>query len=66
MSLWVISVGLTILTPCPVFLRSLPKRVCRNHSNHVIFTKRIEYADFPLLEIALYFTDNTILLPSEY
>jgi hypothetical protein len=31
-----------------------------------VFTKAIEYTDFPLEEIALYFIDNTILLPSEY
>jgi len=27
--------------------------------------KEIEYTDFPLDEIKLYFTDNTILLPGE-
>jgi hypothetical protein len=32
----------------------------------VVYQKAIEYTDFPLPEIALYFTDNTILLPSEY
>jgi hypothetical protein len=48
----------------------------RVHSDHtatltcgngnVVFTKAIEYTDFPLEEITLYFTDNIILLPSEY
>jgi hypothetical protein len=32
----------------------------------VVFTKAIEYTDFPLAEITLYFINNTILLPSEY
>jgi hypothetical protein len=29
-------------------------------------SKHIPSTDFPLAEITLYFTDNTILLPSEY
>ena len=28
--------------------------------------QEIEYSDFPLEEISLYLTDNTLLLPSEY
>jgi len=32
----------------------------------VVFTKAIEFTDFPLEEITLYFINNTILLPSEY
>ena len=31
-----------------------------------LFRKRIEFTDFPLPEITLWFTDNVILLPSEY
>jgi hypothetical protein len=31
-----------------------------------IYSKPIEYTDFPLPEIELYFTNSTILLPSEY
>lgn len=31
-----------------------------------IFSKVIEFTDFPLPEIALYFANKTILLPSEY
>jgi len=31
-----------------------------------VFTKKIEYTDFPLAEITEYFINNTILLPSEY
>jgi hypothetical protein len=31
-----------------------------------VYRKAIEYTDFPLPEIALYFTGGVILLPSEY
>ena len=37
-----------------------------NDNDNVIYTKRIEYTDFPQEGITLYFTNNTILLPSEY
>jgi hypothetical protein len=33
---------------------------------NVVYSKAIEFTDFPLPEIALYFTANTILLPSDY
>ena len=39
---------------------------CDDGNGNVVFTKRIEYTDFPLPEIKLYCTDGTILLPSEY
>lgn len=39
---------------------------CEDGNGNVVFTKELEYTDFPLDEIKLYFTDNTILLPSEY
>lgn len=35
-----------------------------NHAN--IFTKEITFTDFPEPGITLWFTDNVILLPSEY
>jgi hypothetical protein len=31
-----------------------------------VFEKALEFTDFSLPEITLWFTDNTILLPSEY
>jgi hypothetical protein len=31
-----------------------------------VFTKEIEYTDFPLDEITLYFANRVIHLPSEY
>ena len=39
---------------------------CEDGNKKVVFTKRIEFTDFPLDEISLWFTDNVILLPSEY
>jgi len=39
---------------------------CDDGNDVVVFTKRIEFTDFPLDEIGFYFVDNTILLPSEY
>ena len=35
-------------------------------NDNIVFTKKIEYTDFPLDEIPLYFANNVILLPSEY
>jgi len=40
--------------------------VCEDGNGSSLFIKRIPYTDFPLEEISFYFTDNTILLPSEY
>jgi hypothetical protein len=39
---------------------------CEDGNCQAIYTKAIEFTDFPLDEIALYFTNKTILLPSEY
>lgn len=39
---------------------------CDDGNDRVVFTKQIEYTDFPLPEIRFYFIDNTLLLPSEY
>jgi hypothetical protein len=39
---------------------------CDDGNGRIVFTKEIEFTDFPLDEIKLYFTDNVILLPSEY
>ena len=39
---------------------------CENGNCQKVFSKKIEFTDFPLDEISLYFTNNTILLPSEY
>lgn len=39
---------------------------CEDGNDNAVFTKAIASTDFPLAEITLWFTDNTILLPSEY
>ena len=39
---------------------------CDDGNGNVVFTKRIEYTDFPLPEIRFYCTDGVILLPTEY
>ena len=39
---------------------------CDDGNGIVLYTKGIEFTDFPLDGITLYFTNNTILLPREY
>ena len=39
---------------------------CEDGNGRAVYSKGIEFTDFPLSEIALWFTNNTILLPSEY
>lgn len=39
---------------------------CDDGNGRVVFSKRLDYTDFPLDEITFYFTNNVILLPSEY
>jgi len=39
---------------------------CEDGNSKIVFTKEIEFTDFPLDEIAFYFTDNVLMLPSEY
>lgn len=39
---------------------------CADGNKAALFSKRIEYTDFPEPEITLWLTDNVILLPSEY
>ena len=39
---------------------------CDDGNGNIVFTKAIEFTDFPPEGITLYFTNNTILLPSEY
>jgi hypothetical protein len=40
--------------------------VCTDGNGNTIATEQISYTDFPLPELKLYVTNNTILLPSEY
>ena len=39
---------------------------CDDGNGRIVFSKYIEYTDFPLDEMAFYFTDNVIMLTSEY
>lgn len=38
---------------------------CEDGNGNTVFTKEIEFTDFPLDEIAPYFANNVIHLPSE-
>jgi hypothetical protein len=39
---------------------------CGDGNNNTVYTKEIPFTDFPADEITLYFTNNTIYLPSEH
>ena len=39
---------------------------CEDGDCKTVFTKELAYTDFPLDEITLWFTNNTIYLPSEH
>jgi hypothetical protein len=39
---------------------------CGDGNDIIVFTKVIEFTDFPIAEIMLWFTNNTIYLPSEH
>jgi hypothetical protein len=39
---------------------------CEDGNGNTVLTKEIEFTDFPLDEISLYFVNNMIHLPSEY
>ena len=39
---------------------------CTDGNNRVIFVKTIPFTDFPLQKVQLYFTNNVLLLTSEY
>lgn len=40
--------------------------VCEDGNGNRIYSKRITYTDFPMDGVELYYTNKTILLPSEY
>ena len=40
--------------------------VCEDGNGRKLLSKKISFTDFPLEEIAFYYINNTILLPSEY
>ena len=39
---------------------------CEDGNGNKVFEKALEFTDFPLPEITLWFANNTIFLPSEY
>jgi hypothetical protein len=39
---------------------------CEDGNNNVVLTKTIPFTDFPVEGITFWFTDNTIVLPTEY
>jgi hypothetical protein len=39
---------------------------CDDGNGRIVLRKAIDFTDFPLDEIRFYFTENTLLLPSEY
>jgi hypothetical protein len=39
---------------------------CDDGDGHIVYTEHIEYTDFVLPEITIWYTDRTLLLPSEY
>ena len=39
---------------------------CEDGNGNMVFSKEIEYTDFPLDEISLWFANNVIYLPSEH
>jgi hypothetical protein len=40
--------------------------VCSDGNDHIVYTQHIPFTDFPIEEITLWFTNNTIYLPSEH
>jgi hypothetical protein len=40
--------------------------ICDGGNDNIVYTQHIEFTDFPLPEIKLYFVNNVIHLPSEY
>ena len=39
---------------------------CDDGNGRIVFTKEIQYTDFPLAEITLWFANNVIYLPTEH
>jgi hypothetical protein len=39
---------------------------CEDGNGNIVFSKVIEYTDFPLDEVSLWFANNVIYLPSEH
>jgi hypothetical protein len=46
--------------------KSIAVLTCEDGNGRIVFKKDYTFTDFPLDEIRFYFTDNTLLLPTEY
>jgi len=40
--------------------------VCSDGNDNIVYSQHVEFTDFPLDEIILYFANNVIYLPSEH
>jgi hypothetical protein len=40
--------------------------ICENGNEHIVHTKAIPFTDFPEPGVTLWYSNNTLLLPSEY
>jgi len=40
--------------------------VCEDGNGHKVYSKKIEFTDFPYPEVTIWMVDNTMLLKSEY
>ena len=45
---------------------STARLTCDDGNGNIVYRKKIDWTDFPLDEVLIYFTDKTILLPSEH
>lgn len=46
--------------------KPIPTITCSDGNDNIVYRSMIQYSDFPLPEFTLWFSDNVILLPSEY
>ena len=58
--------GFQVWTLKADIVRKTGTLTCEDGNGNKVFEKALEFTDFPIPEITLRFTDNTILLPSEY
>jgi hypothetical protein len=39
---------------------------CDDGNGNIVYTEKVPFTDFPLPEITIWYTNRTLLLPSEY
>ncbi len=54
------------VAPCSLVVFRTVVATCDDGNGNIVFTKPIEYTDFPLDKISLWFANNVIYLPSEH